>query len=87
MPLTVYLPSELRPFAAGADALTIVQPVQTIAELVIALERRAPRLVAELEDSMFNFVVNDELLPYGVPQYPVRDGDRVEIVPAMSRKL
>ena len=84
MPITVYLPPALRPHAAGAEALTITQPVHTIAELVIALERRAPRLAAELEDSVFNFAVNDELLLHGVLQHPVRNGDRVEIVPAMS---
>ena len=84
MPITVYLPSTLRPHAFGAEALTITQPVHTIAELVIALERRVPRLAAELEDSMFNFAVNDELLLHGVLQHPVRDGDRVEIVAAMS---
>jgi sulfur carrier protein ThiS len=84
MPITVYLPPALRPYAAGAEALTITQPVHTIAELVIALERRAPRLAAELEDSVFNFAVNDELLLHGVLQHRVRDGDRVEIVAAMS---
>ena len=84
MPITVYLPSTLRPHASGAEALTITQPIHTIAELVIALERRVPRLAAELEDSMFNFAVNDELLLHGVLQHQVKDGDRVEIVAAMS---
>jgi sulfur carrier protein ThiS len=82
MPITVHLPSALRPHASGAEAITITQPVQTIAELMIALERRAPRLAAEVEDSMFSFSVNDQVLPRGVSQHPVRDGDRVEIVPA-----
>jgi molybdopterin converting factor small subunit len=82
MPITVYLHSTLRPHAAGAETLTITQPVQTIAELVIALERQAPRVAAELADSMFTFVVNDETLRGGVLQHPVREGDRVEIVPA-----
>jgi len=84
MPITLYLPSILRPYASGAEALTITQPVHTIAELLIALERRAPRLAAGLDDSMFNFAVNDEVLLHGVLQHPVRDGDRVEIVAAMS---
>ena len=80
----MYLPAALRPHASGAEALTITQPVHTIAELLIALERRAPRLAAELDDSMFNFAVNDEVLLHGVLQHPLRDGDRVEIVAAMS---
>jgi molybdopterin converting factor small subunit len=84
MPITVHLPSTLRPYAAGAETLTILQPVQTIAELVAALERKAPRLAAELGDSGFKFAVNDEMLLHGVLQHPVKDGDRVQIVPAIS---
>jgi len=84
MPITVYLPSILRPHAAGADALTILQPVHTIAELLVALERQAPRLAAELDEALFEFAMNDEVLVHGVLQHRVRDGDRVEIVPARS---
>jgi molybdopterin converting factor small subunit len=69
----------LRPYASGAEALTITQPVHTIAELVAALWRQAPRLAAELDDSLFTFAVNDETLHGGL-QHPVRDGDRVGIV-------
>ena len=85
MPITVYLPSALRAHAAGAEALTILKPVHTIAELLVALERRAPKLAAELEGTVFNFVVNDEVVGQAVLRHPVRDGDRVEIVPAGRR--
>jgi sulfur carrier protein ThiS len=74
----------LRPHAGGADTLTITAPVQTMAELVAALELKAPRLVRQLDDSVFNFAVNDEMLLHGVSGHPLRDGDRVEIVPAIS---
>jgi sulfur carrier protein ThiS len=74
----------LRPHAGGADTLTITAPVFTIAELVVALDRKAPGLAARLDDAVFNFAVNDEMLLHGVQQHPVKDGDRIEIVPAIS---
>jgi sulfur carrier protein ThiS len=74
----------LRPHAGGAEVLTITAPIFTIAELVIALDRKAPGLAAKLEDAVFNFAVNDEMLLHRVQQHPVKDGDRVEIVPAIS---
>ena len=82
--ITVHLPAMLRPHAGGADSLTIHAPVFTIAELVVALDRKAPGLAAQLADAVFNFAVNDEMLLHGVQQHPVKDGDRVEIVPAIS---
>ncbi len=82
--ITVQLPSMLRPYAGGAETLTVTAPVCTIAELVAALQRKAPRLVRQLDDSVFNFAVNDEMLLHGVQEHPLKDGDRVEIVPAIS---
>jgi molybdopterin converting factor small subunit len=82
--IVVQLPAMLRPHAGGAEALTILAPVATIGELVTALQRKAPALVAQLDDSVFNFAVNDEMLLHGVQEHPVKDGDRVEIVPAIS---
>ena len=82
--ITVSLPAMLRPHADGAEFLTITAPVSSMAELVAALERQAPRLVRQLDDSVFNFAVNDAMLLHGVPSHPLRDGDRVEIVPAIS---
>jgi molybdopterin converting factor small subunit len=82
--IVVHVPAMLRPHVNGADAVTILAPVNTIGELMIALERKAPALTAQLEDSVFNFAVNDEMLLHGVLQHPVKDGDRVEIVPAIS---
>jgi molybdopterin converting factor small subunit len=85
--IVVHLPPMLRPHAGGADALTITAPVTTIAELVVALTRKAPKLAAHLEDAVYNFAVNDEMLLHRVQQHPVKDGDRVEIVPAISGGL
>ena len=82
--ITVYLPAMLRPHAGGAEMLTIAAPVQSMAELLAALQRKAPRLMRQLDDSVFNFAVNDEMLLHGVKSHPLKDGDRVEIVPAIS---
>ena len=82
--ITVYLPAMLRPHAGGAEVLTITAPVHSMAELLEALARSAPRLVRQLDDSVFNFAVNDEMLLHRVEAHPLRDGDRVEIVPAIS---
>ncbi len=82
--ITVHLPAMLRPHAGGADVLTITAPVRSMSELLAALERKAPRLVRQLDDSVFNFAVNDEMLLHGVQAHPLKDGDRVEIVPAIS---
>jgi len=82
--ITVYLPAMLRPHAGGAEALTITVPVSSMAELMVALQRKAPRLMRQLDDSVFNFAVNDEMLLHSVKAHPLKDGDRVEIVPAIS---
>jgi molybdopterin converting factor small subunit len=82
--ITVYLPAMLRPHAGGAEMLTITAPVNTMAELIAALERTAPRLMRQLDDSVFNFAVNDEMLLHHVSDQPLKPGDRVEIEPAIS---
>jgi len=81
MAVTVRLPPMLR---HGADTLTITEPVQTIEQLIAALGRAQPGLAAELDDTIFNFAVNDEMLIHGVGHHPIKDGDLVEIVPAIS---
>jgi molybdopterin converting factor small subunit len=82
--ITVFLPAMLRPHAGGAEMLTITAPVSSMADLLAALDRKAPRLMQQLDDSVFNFAVNDEMLLHGVRTHPLKDGDRVEIVPAIS---
>ena len=81
MAITVRLPAMLR---RGSDTLTITEPVHSIAQLVEALGRIQPDLTAQLDDTIFNFAVNDEMLLHGVHQHPVKDGDVVEIVPAIT---
>jgi molybdopterin converting factor small subunit len=81
MAISVRLPAMLR---SGADTITITEPVRTIAQLVDALGRAQPGLAGRLEDTMFNFAVNDEMLLHRVQAHPLKDGDVVEIVPAIS---
>ena len=81
MAVTVRLPAMLR---RGSDTLTITESVHSIAQLVTALDHAQPGLAARLEDTIFNFAVNDEMLLHGVHQHPVKDGDVVEIVPAIT---
>ena len=81
MAVTVRLPAMLR---RGSDTLTITEPVHSIAQLVAALDHAQPGLAARLDDTIFNFAVNDEMLTHGVDHHPIKDGDVVEIVPAIS---
>ena len=58
--------------------------VTTIAGLIDVLDRRIPGFRDQLDDSVFNFAVNDEMLLHGVREHPLKDGDVVEVVPTIS---
>ena len=77
--ITVRLPAML-----GGDTLTMTEPVHTLEQLVAVLGRTRPAVAAKLHDTIFNFAVNDEMLLHDVNQHPIKDGDVVEIVPAIS---
>jgi molybdopterin converting factor small subunit len=68
----------------GGGTVDIISPVRTVEELTFALRRARPDLESRLEDSIFNFAINDEMLVHDAGTHPVRDGDVVEIVPAIS---
>jgi molybdopterin converting factor small subunit len=80
--ITVVLPSTLR--VGPTDTLSITEPVSTLAELVDVLDKRIPGFREQLDDSVFNFAVNDEMLLYHVRERALADGDTVEIVPTIS---
>ena len=82
MAILVRLPAMLQTHA-GVE-ITIEEPVHDIASVWSALERMYPALVHDLNDPIFNVAVNDVMLLHGVRQYPVKDGDVVEIVPTIS---
>jgi molybdopterin converting factor small subunit len=58
--------------------------VTTVAELVDVLDRRIPGFRDQLDDSVFNFAVNDEMLLIHARERALRDGDVVEIIPTIS---
>lgn len=80
--ITVRLPATLR--VGPSDTLTFEAPLASIAELVEALDVRIPGFKAQLDDSVFNFAVNDEMLLYHARERRLADGDTVEIVPTIS---
>ena len=80
--ITVVLPSTLR--VSDTNRLEIHEPVTTIAELVDALDLRIPGFRDQLDDSVFNFAVNDEMLLYHARERGLRSGDVVEVIPTIS---
>ncbi len=76
------LPSTLR--AATGDVLRIDEPVADIAALIDLLDRRIPGFRDQLDDSVFNFAVNDEMLLIRARDRALRDGDVVEVIPTIS---
>ena len=80
--ISVLLPATLR--VSDSDRLEVHDLVATIGDLVDALDRRIPGFREQLDDSVFNFAVNDEMLLYHARERALRDGDVVEIVPTLS---
>jgi len=78
----VRLPGTLR--VGPSDTLTFTEPLATVAALVDALDARIPGFRDQLDDSVFNFAVNDELILHHARTRPLADGDRVEIIPTIS---
>jgi molybdopterin converting factor small subunit len=77
--ITIRLPAML-----GGGTVVITRAVRTVDELTSALRDTRPDLVSRLDDSIFNFAINDEMLIHDAGNHAVRDGDVVEIVPAIS---
>ena len=80
--ITVRLPATLR--VGPTDTLTFEQPLGTIAHLIDALDARIPGFKDQLDDSVFNFAVNDEMLLHRARERTLADGDTVEIIPTIS---
>jgi molybdopterin converting factor small subunit len=80
--ITVRLPSTLQ--VGPSDIIKIGEPVSTIDQLVDVLDRLIPGFREQLDDSVFNFAVNDELLLHHARERPLADGDTVEIIPTIS---
>ena len=80
--ITVRLPGALQ--LGASDTLVFADPLATIGDLIAALDRRIPGFRDQLEDAIFNFAVNDELLLQNVRSRLLKDGDLVEIIPTIS---
>jgi molybdopterin converting factor small subunit len=81
--ITVRLPAMLR-VDDGSDELVVDEAVATVGQLVAALDRLRPGLGARLQDSLFNFAVNDALVLHGADDYPLQPGDTVEVIPTIA---
>ena len=80
--ITIRLPSTLR--VSSSDILQVTEPVATIADLIEVLDRRIPGFRDQLNDSVFNFAVNDEMLLYHARDRALKSGDVVEVIPTIS---
>lgn len=70
--------------ARTGPEVVIDEPVHDVADVSAALARKFPDIAQDLSDPIFNIAVNDVMLLHGVRQYPVKDGDVVEIVPTIA---
>jgi molybdopterin converting factor small subunit len=80
--ITIHLPSTLR--ITASDTLVVTEPVATVADLIDILDRRIPGFRDQLDDSVFNFAVNDEMLLYHARDRALKSGDVVEVIPTIS---
>ena len=80
--ITVRLPATLQ--VGPSDILKISEPVSNLDQLVDVLDRLIPGFREQLDDSVFNFAVNDELLLHHAREHHLADGDTVEIIPTIS---
>ena len=80
--ITVLLPASLQ--INRASRLEVHEPVATIAALIDALDARVPGFREQLDDSVFNFAVNDEMLLFHARERGLQDGDVVEVIPTIS---
>jgi molybdopterin converting factor small subunit len=80
--ITVRLPSTLR--VSASDTLEVHEALATVNDLIDVLDRRIPGFREQLNDSVFNFAVNDEMLLYHARERALKAGDVVEIIPTIS---
>ena len=82
MSITVNLPASLAHLAG--QSVIVRESVSNIGQLVQALDRLAPGMARELDDPLYNFAINEEILLHSVDARPVKDGDVIEIVPSLA---
>lgn len=72
------------PAMFGEETILIAEPVATIGDVLTLLARMRPGLTKRLGDPIVNYAVNDEMLLHDVRNHPLKEGDVIEIVPAIS---
>ena len=80
--IIVRLPSTLG--VNPSATLEVHEPVASISDLIDVLDRRIPGFKEQLDDSVFNFAVNEEMLLHRARDRALADGDIVEIIPTIS---
>jgi len=80
--ITVVLPSTLD--SSEGHTLRVQEPVASIEQLIEVIDRRIPGFREQLNDSVFNFAVNDEMLLFRARERALKDGDVVEVIPTIS---
>ena len=80
--ITVNFPAALQ--AVAGQSIVVREDVDTVGQLIDALDRLTPGIKKELDDPLYNIAINDEILLHGVNRRAVKDGDVVEIIPSMS---
>lgn len=80
--ITVRLPSTLD--STLGHTLIVQEPVASIEQLVDVIDRRIPGFREQLNDSVFNFALNDEMLLFHARERALNDGDVVEVIPTIS---
>jgi molybdopterin converting factor small subunit len=80
--ITVNFPAALQPIAGRS--MLVRETVSTVGQLIQALDRLAPGIAKELDDPLYNFAVNQEILLHSVESRAVKDGDVVEVIPSMA---
>jgi len=79
----VRLPMILRQSGAAAEFSITDSPI-TLGEFLKILDRQLPGLIKQIDESLYNFAVNDVLVLHGFRQHPLMPGDTVEILPTIS---
>ncbi len=80
--ITIHLPAMLR--HGGPDTIVVPEPVATLADVIDLLDARIPDFRTHLDQGILSFAVNDEMLLVRLRQHPLKDGDRIEIIPTIS---
>ncbi|MBE9535188.1 MAG: aldehyde ferredoxin oxidoreductase [Proteobacteria bacterium] len=78
----VSLPSNIP--GAPEGAVVIDQPVSNITELRVALNKRLPNSVNQLEDCSLVILVNDKIALSDEKTFPIQNGDKVTLMAMLS---